>query len=65
MEGLAGTQGIEEPYIQILTRLYNQQRATTHTDVESKLFHLELGTKQEDLFNSHPLLYIITSLSEK
>ena len=39
-------QGIEEPHTQLLSKLHGQQRATEHTDVESKQLHLERGTKQ-------------------
>ena len=50
-------QGIEEPSIPLLTKLYDQQRATVHTDAKSKHFPLERGTKHGDplstlLFNS-------------
>ena len=50
--------GIEEPYVQLLRKLYDQQRASAHTDLKkSKHFHLERGTIQGDplstlLFNS-------------
>ena len=50
-------QCIEEPYVQLLTKLYDQQRASVHTDVKSKHFHLEQGTKQED-----PLQLLFKSL---
>ena len=35
-------QGIEERYIQLLTKLYDQQRASVDTDVESKHLHVAL-----------------------
>ena len=41
-------QGVDEPYIQLLTKLYDQQRAPVHTDVKSKHFHFDQGTKQGD-----------------
>ena len=40
--------GVEEPRIQLLTQVYDQQRASVHTDVKSKHFHLERGTMQGD-----------------
>ena len=47
MEGFT-EQRIEEPHIQQLTKLYDQQRASVHTNVKSKAFHLERGTMQRD-----------------
>ena len=41
-------EGIEEPYRQMFTEFYGQQRASVHTDVKSKQFHLKRGTKQGD-----------------
>ena len=51
--------GSEEPHIQYLANLYDEQRATVHTDVRSKHVHVDRGTKQGDplsklLFNSLP-----------
>ena len=34
-------QGVNEPYIQVLTRLYDRQRASVHTDVKIKHFNLK------------------------
>ena len=41
-------QGIEEPYVQVLSKLYDRQQATVRTDVRSNRFSLEGGTKQGD-----------------
>ena len=62
-------QGIEEPYIQLLTELYDQQRVSVHADVISKHLQLEREIKQGDplstlLFNSL-LQYIMKPLTEK
>ena len=61
-------QGVEEPYVEQLTKLYDQQRASVHTDVKIKRFHLERGTKQGDtrstlLLNSL-LQYIMKPIEE-
>ena len=55
-------QGIEQPYIKVLAQVCDQQRATVHTDVKSKHFHLERGTKQGDPLSTllcNPLLHFI------
>ena len=62
-------QGIEEPYMQPLTKLYDQQRATAHTDDRSKQFHLKRGTKQGDplstLLSNSLSQYIMKRPTEK
>ena len=52
-------EGIQAQCIHLLSKLNNQQRATVHTDVKNKHFHLKQGTKQGDppstlLFNALP-----------
>ena len=61
-------QDIEEPYIHVLTKLYDKQRATVKTDVNSKQFSLKRCTKQGDplstlLFDS-PLQHITKPVAE-
>ena len=47
-------------------KLNNQQRATAHTDVDSKQFHMERGTKQGATLSFNSLLqYIMKPLPEK
>ena len=62
-------QGIEEPDIQSLTKLHDQQRATVHTDANSKHSHFHRETKQGDplstLFCNSLLQYIMKPLAGK
>ena len=45
-------QSIEEPYTQLLTKIYDQERASMHTDAKSKHFHCERGNKEGDLLST-------------
>ena len=44
--------GIAHEYINLLKRLFNNQKATVMTDEESDMFEIKKGTKQGDLMSS-------------
>jgi len=45
-------QGVHPSYVQLLSKLYNNQTAAVKTDVQSRLFNIERGTKQGDPLSS-------------
>ena len=58
-------QGIGEPYIQLLTKLYDQQRATAHTDVKCKTIPPRAGKHaQPSLVQLTPTVHNETTVRE-
>ena len=53
-------QGTEEPYIQLLTKLYGQQRASVHTDVKSK--HVHRAGNQAGRPTQHALVQVAPTI---